>query len=57
MKKLFITITVALALFLCACQTNENKEISTYGNDIAKAQEITVISSDTSEVIERITSS
>lgn len=56
MKKLFITITVALALFLCACQTNENKEISTYGNDIAKAQEITVISADTSEVIERITS-
>lgn len=56
MKKLFITLTIALVLLLCACQANENKEISTYGNDIAKAQEITVISTDTSEVIARITS-
>ena len=56
MRIIIIVITASLTLLLCSCQTNESKEALTYENDIAKSQEITVISADTSEVIERITS-
>ena len=54
MKKIMITLMVILTL-LCGCQANENTNASDYGDDISKAQEIAVISPDTSEVIDTIT--
>ena len=54
MKKLLITF-VAILTLLCGCQANENTNASDYGDDISKAQEIAVISPDTSEVIDTIT--
>ena len=54
MKKILVTLVAILAL-LCGCQANENTNASDYGDDISKAQEIAVISSDTAEVIETIT--
>lgn len=56
MKRIFVTIAAILALLLSACQANNETDISAYSDDIAKAQEITVISADTSEVLETITS-
>ena len=55
MKKTLITF-VAILTLLCGCQANENTNASDYGDDIAKAQEISVVSADTSEVLETITS-
>ena len=55
MKKTLITF-VAILTLLCGCQVNENTNASDYGDDIAKAQEIAVVSADTSEVLETITS-
>ena len=55
MKKILIA-TAILTLFLCGCQSNKNTDMSDYGDDISKAQEITVVSADTSEVIDTITS-
>lgn len=56
MKRIFLTIATIVTLFLSGCQANNEKEISNYGNDIAKAQEIAVVSPETSEVIETIDS-
>lgn len=55
MKKILIA-TAILTLLLCGCQSNKNTDMSDYGNDISKAQEITVVSADTSEVIDTISS-
>ena len=54
MKEILITL-VAILTLLCGCQANENTNASDYGDDISKAQEIAVISPDTSEVIDTIT--
>lgn len=54
MKKILITLMAILTL-LCGCQAKENINASDYGDDISKAQEIAVISPDTSEVIDTIT--
>lgn len=54
MKKILITLMAILTL-LCGCQTSENTNAFDYEDDISKAQEIAVISSDTSEVIDVIT--
>ncbi len=54
MKKTWIALAAILAL-LCGCQANEHTTPSHYGEDISKAQEIAVISADTSEVIHTIT--
>lgn len=56
MKKFFLTIVAILTLLLSGCQGNNETDISAYSDDIAKTQEIAVVSSDTSEVIESITS-
>lgn len=55
MKRIWIALTAVLTVLLCGCQANENTNASDYEWDISKAQEIAVISSDTSEVIETIT--
>lgn len=55
MKRMLIALAAAWTLFLCGCQADENKRVSDYKDDISKAQEIAVISSDTSEVIGTIT--
>ena len=54
MKKILI-LSAAILVLLCGCQANEETNASDYGDDISKAQEIAVISSDTSEVIDTIT--
>ena len=54
MKKTLILSAVILVL-LCGCQANNDTNASDYGDDISKAQEIAVISHDTSEVIDTIT--
>ena len=55
MKKILITL-VAILTLLCGCQVNENTNASDYGDDIAKAQEISVVSAASSEVLETISS-
>ena len=54
MKKILITF-VAILTLLCGCQADKNTNAADYGDAISKAQEIAVISPDTSEVIETIT--
>ena len=54
MKKTLIAF-VAILTLLCGCQAKENTNAFDYGDDIAKAQEIAVISADTSEVVDTIT--
>ena len=54
MKKILI-LSAAILVLLCGCQANEETNASDYGDDISKAQEIAVISPDTSEVIDTIT--
>ena len=54
MKKILI-LSATILVFLCGCQASEDTNASDYGDDISKAQEIAVISSDTSEVINTIT--
>lgn len=56
MKRFFLTIAAVLTLLLSGCQANNGTDISAYSDDIAKAQEIAVVSADTSEVLETITS-
>ena len=46
---------MAILTLLCGCQAKENTNAFDYGDDIAKAQEIAVISADTSEVVDTIT--
>lgn len=54
MKRIFM-ITAALLLFvLCGCQTNDKTDVTNYESNIAKAQQIAVVSSETSEVIQTI---
>lgn len=55
MKKILIAAAI-LTLILCGCQSNKNTDTSDYGDNLSKAQEITVVSADTPEVIETITS-
>lgn len=52
--KILITL-VAILTLLCGCQANENINAYDYGDDISKAQEIAVISPNTTEVIDTIT--
>ena len=54
MKKILIAF-VAILTLLCGCQADKNTNAADYGDAISKAQEIAVISPDTSEVIETIT--
>ena len=54
MKKILI-LSATILVLLCGCQASEDTNASDYGDDISKAQEIAVISSDTSEVINTIT--
>ena len=54
MKKAWI-VFAAILILLCGCQANGNTNAVDYGDDISKAQEIVVISPDTSEVIAVIT--
>ena len=54
MKKILI-LSATILVLLCGCQANEETNASDYGDDISKAQEIAVISPDTSEVIDTIT--
>ena len=54
MKKALI-VFAAILILLCGCQVKENTSAADYGDDISKAQEIAVISPDTSEVIAVIT--
>lgn len=56
MKRFLLTIAAVLTLLLSGCQANNGTDISAYSDDIAKAQEIAVVSADTSEVLETITS-
>lgn len=56
MKKIFLILAAILTLLLSGCQTNRGTDISAYSDTIAKAQEITVVSADTSEILEMITS-
>lgn len=55
MKKSLIALAAILTFLLCVCQATEDANAPDYENNISKAQEIAVISSDTSEVIETIT--
>lgn len=55
MKKIGIGIVMILIFVLCSCQKKEQTDISDYKNDFAKAQEITVISAETSQIIKTIT--
>lgn len=52
--KILITL-VAILTLLCGCQANENINAYDYGDDISKAQEIAVISPNTTEVVDTIT--
>lgn len=54
MKRSLMILSAILTLLLCSCQANEDTNTAVYGDDISKAQEIVVVSSDTSEVIETI---
>lgn len=54
MKKIMITF-VAILTLLCGCQANEDNNVSDYGDDISKAQEIAVVSPETAEVMDTIT--
>lgn len=55
MKKIGIGVVVILIFLLCGCQKKEQADTADYKNDFAKAQEITVISADTSQIIKTIT--
>ena len=54
MKKILI-LSATILVLLCGCQASEDTNASDYKDDISKAQEIAVISSDTEEVINTIT--
>lgn len=55
MKKSVMIMLTAVLVLLCGCQTGEDADTSDYKDDMAKAQEITVVSADTSEVLETMT--
>lgn len=54
MKKIFLIIVMVSALF-CGCGKKESEDVSEYYNEVSKAQEITVVSADTSSVIQTFT--
>ncbi len=54
MKKTFIALATIIIFILCGCQADNEMDISDYESDIKKAQKITVVSSETSEVVEII---
>ncbi len=55
MKKIILTIILS-ALFLCGCDAvNEKEQESEYYSDLAKTQEITAISADTSDILQKMT--
>lgn len=56
MKKAFCVLAAVLTLVLCGCQDDKAAGDPEYGEDISKAQAISVISSDTSQVIDTIRS-
>lgn len=53
MKKIFLVLVMASALF-CGCGKEESSDVSEYYNEVSKAQEIAVVSADTSSVIQTI---
>lgn len=55
MKRIFLMIATVLALLLSGCQSNHETDCSAYRDDMAKAQEIAVVSADTAEVKDTIT--
>lgn len=55
MKRIYLTLSIILVFLLSACNANNEADVSSYGRDIAKAQEITVVSADTAEIIKTIT--
>lgn len=57
MKKLLLVALMAITL-LCGCQANnESDDVSEYYGKLSKAQEIAVIPTDTSDVVETLTES
>lgn len=55
MKRIYLTLSIILVFLLSACNANNEADVSSYGMDIAKVQEITVVSADTAEIIKTIT--
>lgn len=55
MKRIYLTLSIILVFLLSACNANNEADVSSYGMDVAKAQEITVVSADTAEIIKTIT--
>lgn len=55
MKRFLLIVTVMLSLLLYGCQTADSTDTSDYKNSFSKAQEIAVVSADTSEITESIT--
>lgn len=54
MKKMFIMLVMVSVLF-CGCGKEERADVSGYYNEVSKAQEIAVVSADTSSVIQTLT--
>lgn len=54
MKKMYIMLVMVSALF-CGCGKEERADVSGYYNEVSKAQEIAVVSADTSSVIQTLT--
>lgn len=55
MKKMFLILVMVSVLF-CGCGKEERADVSGYYNEVSKAQEIAVVSADTSSVIQTLTS-
>ena len=55
MKKMFLVLVMVSVLF-CGCGKEERADVSEYYNEVSKAQEIAVVSADTSSVIQTLTS-
>lgn len=53
MKKIFLALVMASAM-LCGCGKEESSDVSEYYNEVSKAQEIAVVSADTSGVIQTL---
>ena len=54
MRKILFILAV-LCFLMCGCQKNENSDASEYQDELSKAQEITVVSEDTSKITRTIT--
>lgn len=55
MKRISIVLVALLTFLLCGCQATESTNSSDYETSLSKAQEISVIPADTSEITETIT--